>query len=266
MIKIAHEAPLSIIEKVKKMTDYDYALVHLFEDKEIGQQYLDFFKESIKEGRMVLLDNSIFELGESFDPQKFYKWCKILKPTEYIIPDSLNNVKETIKKGEEWLYRYGDLLISTPIGVVQGNTYEEIVECYKFWDENDVKIAFSFDYPFLETLGDQSLNKEGRFATGRIYLIDQLLKDKVINEDRKHHLLGCFLPQEFESYKDFKFIDSLDTSNPVVHGVLGIEYFEGCLNEKFSKPLYTMITDEVDDYQWSVVEKNIQEFRANIEG
>ena len=31
MIKIAHEAPLSIFNKVQEVTDYDYALVHLFE-------------------------------------------------------------------------------------------------------------------------------------------------------------------------------------------------------------------------------------------
>ena len=36
MIKIAHEAPLSIMNKVQSMTDYDYALVHLFEDPDIG--------------------------------------------------------------------------------------------------------------------------------------------------------------------------------------------------------------------------------------
>ena len=33
-MKIAHEAPLSIFDRVQVLTDYDYALVHLFEEKE----------------------------------------------------------------------------------------------------------------------------------------------------------------------------------------------------------------------------------------
>jgi hypothetical protein len=32
MIKIAHESPKSIFKEVQKVTDYDYALVHLFEE------------------------------------------------------------------------------------------------------------------------------------------------------------------------------------------------------------------------------------------
>ena len=56
MIKIAHESPKSVFEVVQKYTDYDYALVHLFEE---DKEYLLQFKEAIKKGREVILDNSI---------------------------------------------------------------------------------------------------------------------------------------------------------------------------------------------------------------
>ena len=36
-IKIAHEAPLSIFDEVQDQTDYDYALVHLFDESEEAQ-------------------------------------------------------------------------------------------------------------------------------------------------------------------------------------------------------------------------------------
>ena len=64
---VSHESPISILDKSKDYNDYDYALVHLFETH---PKYYNFFKESIKLGREVLLDNSIFELGESFEPGK----------------------------------------------------------------------------------------------------------------------------------------------------------------------------------------------------
>ena len=35
------------------------------------------------------------------------------------------------------------------------------------------------------------------------------------------HLLGCNLPQEYLYYKDFPFIETIDTSNPIIHGLEG---------------------------------------------
>ena len=45
-MKIAHEAPLSIFDKVQAVTDYDYALVHLFEENE--EYYNSSFDPSMK--------------------------------------------------------------------------------------------------------------------------------------------------------------------------------------------------------------------------
>ena len=59
MIEVSHESPISILNVSTDYNDYDYALVHLFEEHE---KYYDFFVNSLKAKRMVYLDNSIFEL------------------------------------------------------------------------------------------------------------------------------------------------------------------------------------------------------------
>ena len=46
-MKIAHEAPLSIFDRVQVLTDYDYALVHLFEENE---EYYNTFVKAKKDG------------------------------------------------------------------------------------------------------------------------------------------------------------------------------------------------------------------------
>ena len=86
MIKIAHEAPKAIFGKMQELTDYDYALVHLFEE---DPEYLQQFKEAKENGREIILDNSIFELEEAFDAEKFAGWVLELKPDWYIVPDAL---------------------------------------------------------------------------------------------------------------------------------------------------------------------------------
>ena len=54
---ISHEVPKCLFEKSLDFNDYDYALVHLFDE---DPEYLEFYKNSLKNGRHVLLDNSIF--------------------------------------------------------------------------------------------------------------------------------------------------------------------------------------------------------------
>ena len=78
MIKISHESPLSMLEISRTYNNYDYALVHLFETH---PEYYKFFEDSVKMGRHVLLDNSIFELGKSFDPKRYAYLIQKLQPT-----------------------------------------------------------------------------------------------------------------------------------------------------------------------------------------
>ena len=99
MIKIAHESPKSIFEDVQKVTDYDYALVHLLEEDE---EYLRLFEKAIKRGREVILDNSIFELEEAFEADKFAYWVDRIRPEWYIVPDALENSLLTMSQMENW--------------------------------------------------------------------------------------------------------------------------------------------------------------------
>ena len=86
MIKIAHESPKAIFDDVKRFTDYDYALVHLLEE---NPRYRDTFERAIKKGREVILDNSIFELEEAFEAERFAQWVNRLKASWYIIQSYL---------------------------------------------------------------------------------------------------------------------------------------------------------------------------------
>jgi hypothetical protein len=256
MIKIAHESPKSIFKEIQAVTDYDYALVHLFEE---DPEYLKLFQDALANGREVILDNSIFELEEAFDAVKFAQWVQELKPTWYIVPDALENAKKTCSQMAAWNMHYRDLP-GKKIGVVQGKTYKQIKTCYEYMDKTaDVDmIAISFDYSYYtETIPHP--NKYVSWMLGRVKLLGDLLRDGVINEDKPHHLLGCGLPQEFAFYKDYKWIYSLDTSNPVVHGIKGVEYREDGLWSKESQKLFELINHKVEDI--NTILYNIHKFR-----
>jgi len=263
-IKIAHEAPKSIFEEVNKLTDYSYALVHLFEQ---DKEYLDLFKKTVIKGREVILDNSIFELGTAFEPERYLYWINELRPTWYIVPDVLENSGGTMAKMAEWNGKYRSKAYGKSIGVVQGKTYNEIVDCYEYMDNiADVDmIAISFDYSYY-TQSVPHPNKYVSWMLGRVKLLGDLVRDGIINETKPHHLLGCGLPQEFSFYSWYPWIYSLDTSNPVVHALKNIPYRDTGLWNKESQKLVDLIDTSLENINLELITKNIKDFRKFTNG
>jgi hypothetical protein len=271
---LSHETPISLLETSRGYNDYDYALVHLFKDH---PAYYDFFKTSVLAGRHVLLDNSIFELGTAYDSDEFAYWIKELQPTEYIIPDVLEDTEGTIESFIKFTEKYPDLP-GKKIGVVQGKTYKEIVKCFTFLKGKVDKIAISFDYSYylnempsiisstIKIPTDVTLYTNwNRYALGRADLLQRLDHDELIDHTTKIHLLGCAVPWEFSLYKNNfigKYIETIDTSNPIVAAILGHRYNINIgLQDKWSVKLVDFINSTLDAKQLEDSLYNISIFR-----
>jgi hypothetical protein len=258
--KIAHEAPISILEQVSSMTDYCYALVHLFETH---PEYYNFFYDARhKHHRDVLLDNSIFELGTAFDADKYAEWIEKLQPSFYVLPDVLENGDETIENFINFASSNSHLP-GVKIGTVQGKTYTELANCYQFMSDSADMIAISFDLSYYQFTGIGH-NKLQRQCDGRIRFIKNLIADGFWNFNKPHHLLGCSLAKEFTFYKEHCIhnIHSIDTSNPVVAGIKGYLYNNAHgLEIKPSQKLVEMIDHKVSDDELMRIEYNINCFK-----
>lgn len=257
---VSHEVPISLLNPSRGFNDYDYALVHLFEEY---SGYFYYFKESLKLNRRVILDNSLYELGTSFDSEQFAIWIERLHPTEYIIPDVFENSEGTIISTQRWNQQFGDLP-GKRIGVVHGKTYEDICKCYLFMRDNVDKIAFSSDKTFFREMNSIETYTDIEVLThGRQKLLTRLLDDNIIDMNKKHHLLGCFLPQEFRYYREqsFKWIETIDTSSPVLHGLLNIKYKNYGLNTKSTIKLVDMIGNTPNINNLEIIRYNLDKFR-----
>lgn len=264
--KVAHEAPISILGHVDELTDFSYALVHLFETHPAYFEY--FYKARHWRNREVLLDNSIFELGTAFDSDKFVSWIEKLQPNYYVVPDILEDGYGTVESFGAFSVEYKDLP-GMRIGTVQGKTYSELVDCYRFMSENAEMIAISFDLSYYQrtALGNTKLQRQ---MNGRIKLIRDLQNDGIWNKSKPHHLLGCSLAREFKEYvyRGSLFtpnIYSCDTSNPVVAGIKGLRYnTDFGLESKPSQKLIEFIDEKVTDDTLSLIKYNIQQFAKSI--
>lgn len=259
-IETSHESPLASLNDSLSYNDYCYALVHLFETH---QEYYDFFVKSKNHlDREVYLDNSIFELGESFDSDKYAEWIATLQPNVYIVPDVLEDANKTVNSWLEWESKH-DFKKCKRMGVVQGKTWTELFECYKFMSQAADLIAISFDYSYYQGTGF-GFDELSRFCSGRQRFIRQLIDENIWNWDKQHHLLGCSLAREFRWYVDKNIynIKSVDTSNPVVAAMHGLRYNdEYGLDEKPKTLLADMIEHKITDDEQELVQYNTKMFK-----
>jgi hypothetical protein len=281
---ISHETPISMLDVSRYYNDYDYCLVHLLPE---FSEYRDFYFASVQQGRRVLLDNSIFELGEAYDSEKFAEWIAHLRPTEYIIPDKLEDTQGTILSFSAFKENYSNLP-GMCIGVVQGKDFKELKECYLFLSSKVNKLAISFDYSYYlnlendndykalykkiqETLNIEDVHLQSkwcRYAIGRVTTLYKLYAGGVFDVSKKHHLLGCSVPWEFKMLNLLpnnliKSIETIDTSNPIVAGLLSKRYKDSYgLLEKWSCKLVDYINSEVTPKQIIDIQHNINVFRS----
>lgn len=276
-IQISHEMPLEMLlgnEEQNLGCDYHYSLVHLFE-RGGGPRGIDYFLyavDQLKAHRTVILDNSIFELGCAFDPDKFAFWVQQLakfagkrnvnKHLVYIIPDVLDNCDATVASAIYFLDKYKKLP-GRKMAVAQGKTFEELRSCYcqlnSLTKLDRTGISFNCEaYNLPRATQLQS------WMDSRIEFVTLLESTTILKSPL--HLLGCSLPQEFEAYQGNKNIVSLDTSNPVVHGLRGIPYEYGGLKTKLSVKLADLFETRVDQNQLDMIEWNVRRFRELVNG
>lgn len=258
MIKRYHEAPKCIFNKVQQYTDGDYALVHLFET---DPEYLDMFKKALADGRDVMLDNSIFELGTSFDHDRFAYWINKLKPTWYIVPDVWKNGPATTKMFFEFIEAHPrETLHGKVVGVAQGYTFEEVAACYRAIEPYCDMIAFNFDFSSYANR-QVGVPKRLQMSLGRVMMLEHLWSMGVINESKPHHLLGCGVPQELCWYpKDWDWVRSMDTCHPVMEAIAGRRYDPDMpgLIEKDPTKMCNIMDTQVDDLTWADIEHNLK--------
>lgn len=256
-VKVSHEVPLQLLEESKQFNDYDYCLPHLLDQY---AEYEAYFRQSKKEGRYIIMDNSLHELGEAYDTSRLLHWISELKPNEFIVPDVWENASMSVRNARTWSSVELPEEV-TKVAVVQGKSYTDFATSYQSYKWFGYKkIAFSYGASwFNETF--QHPNPYVSKMMGRLKTITNLYKHNIISDFDRVHLLGCNLPQEYLYYNDFKFIESIDTSNPVIHGLERTRYSEGGLLHKSKQKIDKDFTQKVTPKQKEDILYNVEMFR-----
>jgi hypothetical protein len=228
-MKVSHEVPLCFLEESLKFNDYDYCLPHLMDQYE---EYKNFFLKSKNDGRYIMMDNSLHELGVPYTKERLLYWLYELQPNEFFVPDYWEDKTSSVVSAREWINIQKSFPDITFIAVVQAKDIHEAMECYQAYkDLGYQKIAFSYGASYYNEVCPHPNKALGK-ALGRIQVITQLQNWSVINKTDRIHLLGCSVPQEFGWYKDLSYIETIDTSNPIMAGAESTKYYNSGLYEK----------------------------------
>ena len=220
-MKISHEVPLCLLEQSLQFNDYQYCLPHLMDQYE---EYRNFFMRSKANGRHIMMDNSLHELGVPYSEDRLFYWLDELQPDEFFVPDYWEDQTQSVVSAKRWIQyqeRYPD---TTFIAVVQAKALYEAIICYQIYkDLGYKKIAFSYGASYYNEVHPHENKAIGK-ALGRIDTINKMHNINVIHDNDRIHLLGCSVPQEFGYHKDSSYIESIDTSNPVMAAIQGLKY------------------------------------------
>jgi hypothetical protein len=258
MIKVSHEVPVCLLKESRDFNDYDYCLPHLLDE---NLKYRKYFEKAKRDGRYIIMDNSLHELGKAYDSSRLLYWVSTLKPNEFVIPDVWEDYEGSVKNAKKWVD------IELPVGVekmavIQAKTLHEAHECTKIYKNLGYKkIAYSYGASYYNDICPHP-NKDLGKALGRIYVISTLYNQKILTDKDRVHLLGCSVPQEFGWYQRIECIESIDTSNPIMSALEGIPYKDFGLDEKTLINLNDSMERAVkSDFNKKLLKENIEKFK-----
>ena len=260
MFKVSHELPINMLDKSFEINDYEYCLPHLLDQNETYRKHFEDAKES---GSYIIMDNSLHELGEAYDSKRLLHWINHLEPNEFIVPDVWQDKTATLVNAKKW--QSIELPENTTkVAVVQAQSYHEAFECYNILKmQGYQKIAFSYGADWYAEEFPHPNPLVGKMM-GRIMTISKMYKAGLIKDKDRVHLLGCALPQEFSYYPDFPFIESIDTSNPIIHGLKGKQYKSFGLLEKESTKIDQIGLVHLDQEVLYDINYNLNQFKRLI--
>ena len=254
--KISHEVPRCLLKASQEFNDYDYCLPHLLdEDKE----YKEYFIDAKNKGRYIIMDNSLHELGKAYDHKRLHYWINEISPNEFIVPDVWMNCAQTAAQAKYWLqFKYPkDTKI---IAVIQGEDKNQAYLCANLLSNLGYeKLCVSYGATWYNDFFPHSNPDMGK-ALGRIRFVQGLFNLEQFNST-KFHLLGCSIPQEFGWYNNHPQIESIDTSNPVMAALDGIEYDNNGLCRKPKANMNNYFDVKFEDINYGSILYNVNKFR-----
>jgi len=243
-MRAAFITPTPMLQEFATRSDYHLVLAHIYKE---DAAYREFYKERVKAGDFVILDNSAYELQESVNVQVLLECALDLNPTAVFLPDSRFDKDRTIelaKQAKEVLSGHGWKLF----GVPQGNDLQSILECYHWFGEQDWIDGFGL-YEEIGQVAGLGIRKD--------FLAYVESHDHVYS-NKHYHLLGMEEDlTQIENLASFTWVDGIDSAKAVVYGLYEIMLTPWGTDEAYPHRPKDFFTRKVTPQNQDIIGQNI---------
>lgn len=228
MLNLSMIAPIQFIEEANKYSGFMMTLAHLYDNPTYKQKVLDY----VKQGGVVYLDNSFFELGKPIELSKLLDISREVGAKVIVLPDdNFGGVSEVLSSG------FVPMLVPGSF-----NSAKQAFEIAKSHGLENIKVGIS-NIHAKKHYGISSLRGEGRHhfvrdVLGKIYENDL---ENILRFCRSDvlHFLGLDDNPWFELHLLSQLYEATLDSSAFVWPVLKEENFE-CITyreKKFKEPV-----------------------------
>jgi len=186
-----------------------------------SDEYAQYYAERSKAGDTVILDNGVFEQGQSSSPEEILEASRLVRPTEIVLPDVLRDLSGTVDVAYStfWELNQKAVFQGHPqwMFVPQGKSYTEWVACRDLMLDTSAGQSVSTIGIFEET--------EDWFEGSRLAMLTEESVFWNKNRHLKYHLLGMSekdLRQDILNASLFSWVRSMDSGKCVAYGLAGI--------------------------------------------
>jgi len=227
MIRLAFICPgnKGDLEKYAVLGDIHLLLEHLVEE---GNEYTAFYKDRVAKKELVILDNGLFEFHVAAPTERILEKAKIVGAKVLVAPDVLYDAAGTLASTKAFTEEVtkADPELMT-MAVPQANTAEEWIQNYqdlckvpgvRFIGMSCLSIPHCF----------KEITKSDDVGVNRVACMQELIKRKVVDPNKWHHLLGLGTDvNELAIQSYIGIAASNDSSSAILHGMRGITYKDG---------------------------------------
>ena len=213
--------------------------------------YLRFYKDEAERGARVIVDNGVFDLGQSLDPADLVRAAKAVHAAEIVLPDIIHNGAETMRSsdaGARAIHR-----ISTAFelcAVVQGASDNEWLRCHEHFSKASYVSSVALPAPM-------SSSRPRGIAFNRAVATEYLDTSGLANPALTYRLLGLSNSGHLElsAQRRFPWIRSVDCSSPVTLGADGRAIQPGVPYRRSSTPVDKV--RELSEFHMELIHWNI---------
>lgn len=219
-IKLCIMSPIAHLQEFSEKGDMLLALPHIVNQ---SAKYKEYYSGSNKK---IILDSGVIELGMPMDFERLIEIGEDVGASEIALPDYLYDSIKTIESATKVCKEYCDqsrIKDFSFMGIVQGNCIGEWLNCFEQLASLDMITTLGIGI-YSVKMAFSSVTKKQDCLRNRLACVEILDKKNMIPKGKKLHLLGLGEPRELLYQKEYPFINSCDTTRPIVYGLQGRRY------------------------------------------